>query len=211
MGAVHRHALRLVDGRGIAVVDAIVVLEVESDGTAIVSLHGHALRADLFDGAERAILHTKTALVLQEHDAIPCGEVSFAALHRHAHVLAKIARFPHPVAGRLVEFPHLRIGVHVEILRQLDQRLLALDRGCRHLRLEGRVWFRRGRLPMVFSSLATSCCPIAGKLIHWINFWPGSYAENPLIPAVQISGATFVLRRYLMQAIGLAQKDQCRA
>ena len=33
---------------------------------------------------------------------------------------------------------------------------------------------------------------IAGKLIHWINFWPGSYTENPLIPAVQISAATSV-------------------
>ena len=48
----------------------------------------------------------------------------------------------------------------------------------------------RGRLVMVFSSLAASCCPIAGKLIHWINFWPSSDAENPLIPAVQVSGAT---------------------
>ncbi len=34
MGAVHCHALRLVDGRGIAVVDAVVVLEVERDGCA---------------------------------------------------------------------------------------------------------------------------------------------------------------------------------
>ena len=42
---------------------------------------------------------------------------------------------------------------------------------------------------MVFPSLAASCCPIAEKLIHWISFWPGSYAENPLIPAIEISEA----------------------
>src|SRR5690606_11885860 len=34
-----------------------------------------------------------------------------AAFDRHTHVLAKIASFPHPVAGRLVEFPHFGIGV----------------------------------------------------------------------------------------------------
>lgn len=41
--------------------------------------------------------------------------------------------------------------------------------------LNAGLWFRRGRLAMVFSSLAASCC---------------RYAENPLIPAVQISAAT---------------------
>lgn len=40
--------------------------------------------------------------------------------------------------------------------------------------LKAGPWFRRGRLAMVFSSLAASCC---------------CYAENPLIPAVQISAA----------------------
>ncbi|RRH71518.1 hypothetical protein EG244_16320 [Falsigemmobacter faecalis] len=112
--------------------------------------------------------------------------------------------------------------MNVELLRQLDQRLLALDRGYRNSivgktnrrafdppdqmlvmlipglfsdpphTLKAGLWFRRGRLAMVFSSLAAACCSIAGKLIHWINFWPGSYAENPLIPAVQISAATSV-------------------
>ncbi|MDP2084225.1 MAG: hypothetical protein Q8K20_03430, partial [Gemmobacter sp.] len=41
--------------------------------------------------------------------------------------------------------------------------------------LNAGLWFRRGRLAMVFSSLAASCC---------------CCAENPLIPAVQISGTT---------------------
>jgi hypothetical protein len=53
----------------------------------------------------------RPALVLQEHDAIPGGEAAFAALDRDAHVLAQIASLPHPVAGGLVEFPHLGIGV----------------------------------------------------------------------------------------------------
>ena len=111
MGAVHRHALRLVDGRGIAMVDPVVVLEVEAHGSAIVGLHGHGLRADLLDGPERAVLHAKAALVLQEHDAIPAGEVSRAALDRHAHLIAQIAGSPHPLARRLVERAHLVVGV----------------------------------------------------------------------------------------------------
>ena len=56
--------------------------------------------------------------------------------------------------------------------------------------LNAGLWFRRGRLVMVISSLAASCRPIAGKLIPRINFWPGSYAENPPIPPVQISRTT---------------------
>jgi len=41
--------------------------------------------------------------------------------------------------------------------------------------LNAGLWFRRGRLAMVFSSLAASCC-------HG--------AKKPLIPVVQISGTT---------------------
>ena len=43
------------------------------------------------------------------------------------------------------------------------------------LALKAGLWFRRGRLVMVFSSLAASCC---------------CYAENPPIPAVQFSRTT---------------------
>src|SRR5262249_23588490 len=77
--AVYGHALRLVDRRGIAMVDPAIVLEVEPNGSAIVGLHGHGLRDDLLDGPKRAVSHAKAALVLQEHDAIPAGEVSRAA------------------------------------------------------------------------------------------------------------------------------------
>ena len=88
MGAVHRHALRLVDGRGIAMVDLVVVLQVKLHGSAIVGLNGHALRVNQLDGPERAILHAKATFVLQEHDAIPAGEVSRAALDRHTDLIA---------------------------------------------------------------------------------------------------------------------------
>ena len=111
MGAVYRHALCLVDRRGIAMVDLVVVLEVEAHGSAIVGLHGHGLRADLLDGAERAVLHAKATLVLQEHDAIPAGEISRAALDRHMHLIAQITGGPHPPARRLVEGAHLVVGV----------------------------------------------------------------------------------------------------
>ena len=111
MGAVHRHALRLVDGRGIAVVDAVVILEVERDVAPIVGAHGHGLRADLLDGPERAVLDAKPAFVLQEHDAIPAGEAAFAAFDRHTHVIAEIAGGPHPFARRLVEGPYLVVGM----------------------------------------------------------------------------------------------------
>jgi len=65
------------------------------------------LRADLLDGPERAVLHAKAALILQEHDAIPAGEVSRAALDRHTHLIAKITRSPHPLARCLVQRANL--------------------------------------------------------------------------------------------------------
>ena len=111
MGAVHRHTLSLVDGRRIAVVDPVIVLEFEANGSVIVGLHDHRLRADLLDGPERAVLHAQPALILQEHDAIPAGKVARAALDGDAHVIAKCSRLPHPFARCLVERSHLVIGV----------------------------------------------------------------------------------------------------
>src|SRR5579859_2262461 len=111
MGAVYRHALRLVDGRGIAVVDAIIILDVEANGSAIVGLHGHGLRIDLLDGPERAVLYAEAALVLQEHHTIPARKVSRAALDRHAHLITQIAAVPHPLARGLVESSDFVVGV----------------------------------------------------------------------------------------------------
>jgi hypothetical protein len=72
--------------------------------------------------------------------------------------------------------------VDVEILRQLDQVFSPLIAATATFALNAGLWFRRGRLAMVFSSLAASCC---------------CCAENPLIPAVQISGTTSAIPRQL--------------
>jgi hypothetical protein len=82
MGAVYRHALGLVDGCGIVMVDPIVILEVEANGSAVADRHGHGLRGDLFDDSQRAVPHAKAAFILQEHDAVPGGKVALAALDR---------------------------------------------------------------------------------------------------------------------------------
>src|SRR6185295_11992188 len=111
MGAVHRHALGLVDGCGIAMVDPIIILEVEANGSAVIGLHGHGLRADLFDDSQRAVLHAKAAFILQEHDAVARGEVALAALDRQVHLIAQIAATPHWFARRLVQRAHLVVGV----------------------------------------------------------------------------------------------------
>src|SRR5947207_5515589 len=102
MGAVYRHALSLVDGRGIAMVELVVVLQLELHGSTVVGAHGHGLRADLLDGPERAVLHAKAALVLQEHDAVSAGTAAVATLDRHSHLIPQIARGPHPLARSLV-------------------------------------------------------------------------------------------------------------
>jgi len=111
MGAIDRHALSLVDGCGIAMVDPVIVLEVELHGSAIVGAHGHGLPADPLDGPERAVLHAKAALVLQEHDAVPAGKISRAAFDRHTHLIAQIADGPHPLSRCLVEGADLVVGV----------------------------------------------------------------------------------------------------
>ena len=92
-------------------VDPVVVLEIEANGSAIVGLNGHGLRAHLFDGPEGAVLHAKAAFVLQEHDAIPAGEAAVAALDRHTHLIAQITGGTHPHPRSLVERAHLVIGM----------------------------------------------------------------------------------------------------
>jgi len=60
------------------------------------------------------------------------------------------------------------------------------------LALKAGLWFRRGRLVMVISSLAASCC---------------CYAENPPIPDVQFSPTTS--ERYRHAAHHLAECQSC--
>src|SRR3546814_10055529 len=67
MRLIDRHALRFVDGGGIAMIDMGIVLEVERDPPAIVEPHRHAVGGHALDMAQRAVLHAKAALVFQEH------------------------------------------------------------------------------------------------------------------------------------------------
>jgi hypothetical protein len=92
-------------------VDPVIIPEVEANGSAIVGLHRHGLRADMFDGSQRAVLYAEPALVLQEHDAIPAGEAALAALDREAHLIPQITRSPHPLPRGLIEGAHLVVGV----------------------------------------------------------------------------------------------------
>jgi len=54
------------------------------------------------------------------------------------------------------------VDVHVELLRQLDQRLLALQGSQRHLALNAGLWFRRTRFVIV-SPDPQPPWPLSGK------------------------------------------------
>src|SRR3546814_5604067 len=55
MRAIDRHALRFMDGGGIAVIDMGIIFQVKRDRSAIVQLHRHALRRYLLDLPQRAV------------------------------------------------------------------------------------------------------------------------------------------------------------
>ena len=104
-------------------VDAVVIPEVEGDVAPVFGAHRHGSCADLLDSPERAVLHAEAALVLQEHDAIPAGEATFAAFDLQAHVIAQIAGVPHSPARGLVERAHLVVGVGEDDAAALGRRL----------------------------------------------------------------------------------------
>src|SRR6185312_6769013 len=112
-----------VDGGGIAMVDPVIVLEVEANGAVIVGAHGNALRADLLDGSERAVFHAEATFVLQEHDAVSAGEAAPATLDHYAHVIPQIAGGPHPLARCLVECADFVVGVGEDDPASVGRRL----------------------------------------------------------------------------------------
>src|SRR3546814_6589535 len=57
------------------------------------------------------VLDLKAAFVFQEHDPVAASEHATAPLGLDQHVIAKLARFAHPVARRLVQFAHHVIGM----------------------------------------------------------------------------------------------------
>jgi hypothetical protein len=109
MGAVYRHALRLVDGRGIAVVDPVVILEVKLHGSTIV---GDVTIAALVGRAKGSVtskyIHTlDTALIMAADtisgyiqgllDGIEFKQTAYA-LHRGSRKAA-LARFLKRASG----------------------------------------------------------------------------------------------------------------
>ena len=70
MRPVHGHALRLVDGGGIAVVEVAIILNIERYGTSIIRADGYMAFVHLLDAAQRPVLHLQAALIAQEHDAV---------------------------------------------------------------------------------------------------------------------------------------------
>lgn len=111
MGPVDGHALRLVNGRGIAMVDMRVVFQVEANRSVVIDANHHALCADLFDDTKRTVLDPKPTLVAEEHDPVAAGEVSWAAFDSHLHFVAEIAGSAHALARGLVERAHLVVCV----------------------------------------------------------------------------------------------------
>jgi hypothetical protein len=69
MGAIDRHALRFVDGRGIAMIDMGIILEVERD-RGRVEPHRHAVARHRSIVPSVPFFTPSAALVLQEHDAV---------------------------------------------------------------------------------------------------------------------------------------------
>src|SRR3569623_678767 len=111
MDAVDRHALRLVHGRGVAVIHVTIILHVESDRSTVIEHHRHPGLRDRLHLPERAILHAKAALVLQEHDAVTGCELPLAALGAHGNIVAQRTARTQPLARREVERADLVIGV----------------------------------------------------------------------------------------------------
>ena len=111
MDPVDGHTLRLVDRRGVAVIDVSIVLEVKGDRPPIIGAHAHAGGADVLDRPQRPVLHAKAAFVLEEHDPVAGGKSPLAALNGQPHVLPEHLRDAHAISCGLVEFAHFVIGV----------------------------------------------------------------------------------------------------
>lgn|GEM_PF-2698779 len=111
MHTVNRHPLRLVDRGSVAVVDLVVVFDVERDRTPIVEHHRHARLGEVLDGAERAVLNAHAAFVLEEHDPVAGFERAAPALGGDRYVFAQFTSRAQPVARAHVEVMHGVVGV----------------------------------------------------------------------------------------------------
>src|SRR5476651_396620 len=96
MGAVDRHALSLVDGGGIAVVEMVVVLERDCHARPAVEARRHCGLGYLFDQSQRPVLEAQAALVPEKHDPVAGGEVASAALGFDGYVRTQFALLLEP-------------------------------------------------------------------------------------------------------------------
>src|SRR3546814_10616649 len=73
---IDRHALRFMDGGGIAMIDMGIIFQVERDRSPVIEPHRHAVGRYALDLPQRAVLHAKAAFVFQEHDAVAARELA---------------------------------------------------------------------------------------------------------------------------------------
>src|SRR3546814_10059589 len=81
------------------------------DGSADVQCYGHSCSRDALDRAQRAVLDAHAAFVSQKHDPVALGKIALAPLRLNGDVFAQLVTGAHPVAGSVVERPHLVVGV----------------------------------------------------------------------------------------------------
>src|SRR3546814_14436458 len=92
MRPIHRHALRLVDRGGIAMIEVAIVFDVERDTAPVVGTHRHVAFADTFDRPKRAVLDLQAALIAQEHDAVAGCTTPVSAPGLDATIAAQLDR-----------------------------------------------------------------------------------------------------------------------
>jgi hypothetical protein len=110
---IDREPLRLVDRGSVAMIDLVVVLDVERDCSAVVEQHGHAGSRDALDGPERAVLHAKAALVLQEHNPVAASQHTLTPVYLDRHILTKLPARAQPFTRSDVERLHFVVRVNM--------------------------------------------------------------------------------------------------
>src|SRR3546814_10619415 len=117
MAAIDRHALRLVDRRGIAMIDMGIEFEIDVDAFAIVEPNRQPLGACPFDRSERAILDPHRFLVAQEKNAVLSCKFARSALGLDRDARAERALRTQAFARRIIE--HFRSEEHTSELQSL--------------------------------------------------------------------------------------------
>jgi hypothetical protein len=80
--ALDRYALRLVHGRGVAVIERGLIGELEFNFPTVMAVQPDPQRSfvDFEHLAKRAVLDAQLTVILEEHHSFAAGEVAFAAL-----------------------------------------------------------------------------------------------------------------------------------